>query len=349
MAQSKTPGLTKRGGSVWHFNILVEGQRYQGSTRTTDLKTATLFLGQLRLDIARGKLGLKGIRTPLLLEEIHKEFLAYKVASASPSYLASVSAHWRIWLAPRLGQIPINKIKCAHVDHLRNSLLEAGRSRTYTNNVLTTLRTLLNFAKKREKVLQPPRVELLRLQRKPRPTIPVKRFKEFLAAVDGSTRNPHVGIMVRVMLGLGCRSSEVLGMRWEWLDQEQRTYTVGRAKGKEARVVPVPSWLWESLLAMPKTMLSEWIFPAKNGKPHCPQLLQKPLKVAAESLGLGHVTQHRLRASFATLHAETGTPISEIQAMLGHKNIQTTMIYVETSMEGKRKAQDTLSEKLGYA
>jgi len=62
------------------------------------------------------------------------------------------------------------------------------------------------------------------------------------------------------------------------------------------------------------------------------------------------VTQHRLRSSFASLHAsEAGTPISEIQSMLGHKNIQTTMIYVETSLEAKRRAQDALSVRLGLS
>jgi integrase len=35
--------------------------------------------------------------------------------------------------------------------------------------------------------------------------------------------------------------------------------------------------------------------------------------------------------------------------MLGHKNIQTTMIYVETSLDAKRRAQDSLSKQLGLA
>ena len=347
MALRKTPGLTMRKGASWQYDIVVEGVRHQGSTRTSDLKTATLFLSQMRLDIARGKLGIKEVQRPILLDEIHEEFLANKAVSASSSYLASVSAHWRIWLEPRFGQVPIGRIKGAHVDLLRNGLLESGRSRTYTNNVLVTLRTLLNFAKKREMVLRPPFIELLRIQRKPRPTVPARLFREFLGAVDRSTENPHVGIMVRVLIGLGCRSSEVAGMRWEWVDQEQKTYTVGRAKGKEARVLPIPPWLWDSILTMPKTKLSEWVFPATNGKPHCPQFLQKPLKAASEALGLGTVTQHRLRATFASLHAQAGTPLSEIQGMLGHKNIATTMIYVETSLEAKRKAQDALSERLG--
>jgi len=34
---------------------------------------------------------------------------------------------------------------------------------------------------------------------------------------------------------------------------------------------------------------------------------------------------------------------------LRHKNIATTMIYVETSMDAKRRAQDALSRKLGLA
>lgn len=35
--------------------------------------------------------------------------------------------------------------------------------------------------------------------------------------------------------------------------------------------------------------------------------------------------------------------------MLGHKNIATTMIYVETSLDAKRKAQETLSQRLKLA
>jgi integrase len=73
-----------------------------------------------------------------------------------------------------------------------------------------------------------------------------------------------------------------------------------------------------------------------------------PLKRICKRLGLGNVTQHRLRATFATLHAQESTPITEIKGMLGHKSITTTMIYIEQSLESKRKAQDTLSQKLGF-
>ena len=87
----------------------------------------------------------------------------------------------------------------------------------------------------------------------------------------------------------------------------------------------------------------------ERGKPHRSQLCKKALDRVCIKMGVGKVTQHRLRATFASLHAAAGTPISEIQGLLGHKNIQTTMIYVETSLVAKRQAQDTLSKQLGLA
>jgi hypothetical protein len=35
--------------------------------------------------------------------------------------------------------------------------------------------------------------------------------------------------------------------------------------------------------------------------------------------------------------------------MLGHQEISTTLIYIEQTLEAKRRAQDTLSQKLGLA
>ncbi len=348
MARSKTPGLVQRGSTTWHYDIMVDGERYQGSTHTTDLKLANLALNQVRLDIARGQLALPQDREVHLLANLHEEFLNAKRAQISPLYLASLTAHWKHWINPNLGSLPLSKVHLSHIDQLRNALLAAKKSHVYTNDVLISLRTLLNFGVKRGKLKRAPKVELLRVQRQPRTTVPASRLSEFLSAFDRATTNPHARVMVRVMVGLGCRSAEVAGMRWEWLDPEQRTYQVGRAKGKEARVLPVPAWLWHQFENMPKT-LSGWIFPTPLGKLHTPGFLRKPLIKAAESLNLGTLTSHRLRATFASLHAEAGTPVTEIQEMLGHKDLATTQIYLETSLGAKRRSQDALSLKLGLA
>ena len=51
---------------------------------------------------------------------------------------------------------------------------------------------------------------------------------------------------------------------------------------------------------------------------------------------------HVARHTFATLQLASGTQITTIQKMLGHKNIGTTMVYAKTLEEAKREAADKI-------
>uniref|UniRef100_UPI003AEF4A5A tyrosine-type recombinase/integrase n=1 Tax=Phocaeicola sp. TaxID=2773926 RepID=UPI003AEF4A5A len=45
------------------------------------------------------------------------------------------------------------------------------------------------------------------------------------------------------------------------------------------------------------------------------------------------LTPHLFRHTLATLMLQRGTPITEVQKILGHVNINTTMIYAKVSNE----------------
>lgn len=290
-----------------------------------------------------------GVRKPPVCTELVKQWLQVHKAVHSRKHWNHVELVSRLWILPIIGSKSVNRVSTADVSTLRSKMLEAGRSPVTVNDALKILKLLGNFAVKQDYIKALPfRVEFLKVQKKPRPIVPAAMVSEFFKHVDAEAENPHVRVLLRVMIGLGLRESEALGMRWEWFNLENRIYTVGKAKGKEARVLPVPSWLWIAIHEMPRT-LNPWVFPAEDGKPHRSQICTKALKRICKKLNLGNVTQHRLRATFASLHAEAGTPITEIQGMLGHKDISTTMIYVEQSLDCKRRAQDALSQKLGLA
>lgn len=53
---------------------------------------------------------------------------------------------------------------------------------------------------------------------------------------------------------------------------------------------------------------------------------------------LFHVARH----TFATLQLASGTQITTIQKMLGHKNIGTTLVYAKTLEEAKREAANKI-------
>ena len=344
---ANVPGL-KKVGAFWHYSIQVNGQRSHGSTKATDLATARMVLEKMRRELLHGQLRVTK-QVSMTMNLVFEAWRKAHLGSFSLKHLSSVDCRYQKWVRPQLGFLKIDKVSTSAVLQLRARQLEAGCSGRYANNTLELVRTLSRFAIKLGQISTLPfELKPLRLQKQPRPTLPAFMVATFFREIEAESRNPHIPAILMAMIGLGLRESETLGMRWEWFDSQARTYTVGKAKGKEARVLPVPDWLWFTIFAMPSPVMSDWVFPAEDGAPHRSQFCKKVLRRVCSKLGLGNLTQHRLRATFASLHAEAGTPITEIQGMLGHKSITTTMIYVEQSLDAKRKAQINLSNRLGF-
>ena len=101
----------------------------------------------------------------------------------------------------------------------------------------------------------------------------------------------------------------------------------------------------------------QWLFPSKNlsvdprtkviRRHHMhSSVLQRHVRSASKKAGLAkHVTVHTLRHSFATHLLEAGYDIRTIQELLGHVNLQTTMIYTHVAGKnrlGVKSPMDTL-------
>ena len=74
-----------------------------------------------------------------------------------------------------------------------------------------------------------------------------------------------------------------------------------------------------------------------------PSWISRPLERWVKASGITkHITFHCFRHTFATLQLASGTQITTIQKMLGHKNIGTTLVYAKTLEEAKREAADKI-------
>jgi site-specific recombinase XerD len=58
----------------------------------------------------------------------------------------------------------------------------------------------------------------------------------------------------------------------------------------------------------------------------------------ALKIGLGCLTRYRLRASFCTILHQSSVPIKEIQKLMRHARVETTMSFLEVEGTGLREA-----------
>jgi site-specific recombinase XerD len=141
----------------------------------------------------------------------------------------------------------------------------------------------------------------------------------------------------------GLREQEIAHLHWSDLNLNRGTISV-RAKPEEGfipknweeRELPLHPELAKILADHPKRH-NKLIFPSIKGQAN--GHLLRLLKRAAQRAQLpGHWYLHKFRKTFATRALERGADIRTVQALLGHKNITTTVRYIGTSTDKMREA-----------
>jgi integrase/recombinase XerD len=145
----------------------------------------------------------------------------------------------------------------------------------------------------------------------------------------------------------GLRASEVASLKVADIDSSRMVIRVELGKGGRDRYVMLSPQLLDILraywrLARPP----HWLFPRHDGEhPIHPATLNAACRSACAAAGLGkRVTVHTLRHSFATHLLESGTDIRIIQALLGHRNVNTTARYAQVATSTIRGTPSPLDQ-----
>jgi integrase/recombinase XerC len=135
--------------------------------------------------------------------------------------------------------------------------------------------------------------------------------------------------VLEVLYGCGLRISELVGLKWDDVDLEER-WLVVLGKGAKERRVPFGSYAQKALstLNLSKEPNAVYVFAGRNGKSLTVRTMHRIVTTLAARGGLGGVTPHVLRHSCATHLLEKGASLKFVQEFLGHENMATTQIYL---------------------
>lgn len=161
---------------------------------------------------------------------------------------------------------------------------------------------------------------------------------------------------VKLIYCAGLRLSECLSLTVHDIFGEEGKLMVRGGKGGRDRMVPLAQEMVEDLrrywafhrhplLLFPHAgrgsctpdRLAKRMHEATGPMPI--SSLQRLIVVARKELDLPHATVHTLRHSFATHLIESGASLHTVQALLGHRQIATTMVYLHVTHRSEQNSR----------
>ncbi len=163
--------------------------------------------------------------------------------------------------------------------------------------------------------------------------------------------NPEAIRAIRLLIFTGARVSEILGLRWEYIDLETGRANLPDSKtGKKVLQLPAPAL---GALANAGRPESGKGFVIRGGDASSSEAalvnLKDPWRVIRKAAGLEDVRLHDLRHAFASVAAVGGFSLPMIGALLGHRETRTTQRYAHLADDPQKAAADQIAGRISDA
>ena len=257
------------------------------------------------------------------------------------------------YLFPAIGHLNVDKIT---PDFLMNAFSRfrehrfqngAKISQKQYNHIVKTLRTVLNYGMKNMKCSFNPAnaIETIKIAEQPFTFMEKEKVIDFLTFVKGNKRSYLVPYYVYLVgFNLGLRIGEIIGLKWNKIDFENKSIMISEIWDKTVKVIKkytkskkyrilfmnevIENALREIKVIYPN---SEYVFPnySSNGHINYRNFYSRMFKKDIEEFGIKNFDLHGMRHTFAILYLMNKGYPQDLQLILGHESITTTMRYVK--------------------
>jgi integrase len=279
-----------------------------------------------------------------------------------PSYTEALRARLNIYLLPRFGPLRLDQVSVAPIEKMRDDMRELGRSTITINATIRMIGGIYQMAIRRGLCTANPADRVERAfagdrelnggediqadQATPETVLSPEEISVMLGNADPGLYKT----LLTFLAATGLRSGEALALRWSDCQLGgpepkifvRRSLSWTRVHGEDVRprFYPPKTKSGHRAITIPPelaTILKKWqlqcppgenelVFPNPEGKPLRRSVaLRRGLWPALRRAGLRRVNIHSLRHSFASALIAAGSPVTEVQSILGHSSPAITL------------------------
>lgn len=326
---------TQRDGKTsFRAKIRMKGARAVSASfpRLTD---ARKWAKNAEVDIEKGRYFKDAVAKQHTLAEAIDRYTR-EVAPRKPR-TAPYQARQLAWWSKELGHLSLADLSASAISTARARLMataganERKRGPATANRYLAALSHVLTIAGREWEWLED---NAARRLGKLREAPGRERFlseEECGRLLAACRQSPNADLYPVVLLAVstGMRRSEILHLRYQWIDLANEMVYLYETKNGERRGVPLRgaalATLRERIEGVDNPEPDRLIFAGKTGR--TPFDLRKPWYAAIADAGLKGFRFHDLRHTAALFLAKGGVSLAEIGAVLGHKSVAMTKRY----------------------
>lgn len=310
----------RKDSPFWWIKLNLNGRRIQESTGTADKLKAQELHDRMKASLwDQERLGIKP-------RHLWKEAVVlYLSETGQKASSKSDQVHLK-WLDRFLGSLYLDEIDRALLDQIRGAKLQEGVKPSTANRTLEVVRAVLNKAVSDWEWLD--KAPRIRMQAEP------DRRIRWLTRDESETLlaelPPHLAAMARFALETGLRRAKVTGLLWSQVDLDQRQAWIHADQAKARKPISVPLSLVAVAVIQQQLGKHQTHVFSYQGKPVI-QTSTKAWRAALARAGIENFRWHDLRHTWASWHAQAGTPLHVLQELGAWQCVEMVRRYAHLS------------------
>lgn len=283
----------------------------------------------------------EGVRQPVENGDLLELFLTAKeVEGCSPKTIAYYEAtlqHMESWLSKPIAHVSSDDLR----KYLSVYELERGSSKVTIDNIRRIFSSFFSWLEDEDYIVKSPvrKIKRVKAAVKAKETL----SDEDLEALRDSCDSKRDLAMVDLLASTGMRVGELIRLDIDDVDIQGRECVV-TGKGNKQRPVYFDARTKLHLTAYLESRIDDnpALFVSLNGRTQRLSVctIEKRIKALGEKAQVGRVHPHKFRRTLATHAIDKGMPIEQVQKLLGHSKIETTMHYAMVNQSNVKASHE---------